>query len=151
MNWNGPKVKQTKLRIWIKASQLWQIMIPAHHINRQAQIRWSTTQHLGALLADTGCCAVADVFSGHFRPHYPSCTIPDSCLVYEHCYGPSAPIHGNKVMLHARLPESSRMVQGTYWWTPVNALAFKFTWHKPNQMFVVRPGKVSLHYNTTTI
>ncbi len=69
--------------------------------------------HLDALWGrHRWCYSVGDVFLGHFRPHYPDSTIPDSCQVSEHHCRPGAPIHGNcvpcRIAITSRimLPES---------------------------------------------
>lgn len=77
-------------RGWLEESGLvWQIKIPS--ASRQwlsADIRWLPAEAMAP-----GCTvgwtqagyAVGDVFLGHFSPHYPNSTIPDSCQVTEHC------------------------------------------------------------------
>ncbi len=67
--WNEPKIPSAS-RQRLSADICW---LPAEAMAHGCTVGWTQAGY-----------AVGDVFLGHFRPHYPNSTIPDSCQVTEH-------------------------------------------------------------------
>ncbi len=96
--------------------------------------------------------AVGNVFLGNFRPHYPSSTIPDICQVSDQAHSFMATLFPASDGHYRQDNAPCHTARIQKWLDEHDSEFLLMSWplNSPNQTFVVRLGKVGLHYITIT-